>query len=353
MRFLGMTARTGVERTVVLAALILVVVWPLGLSTYYAHQILTQVFFVGIVAASVTFLSAYGGMVSFAQLALFGVSGFVYGNATTHDSKGLNLGLSPWVGIVLAIAITMAMGLVFGALASRSSGIYFLMITLTFAVIANLVFGSVTDVSGFGGISGINPPGVLLNGAGQHKEVAADALFYVALIAAIAIYMLVRYIVRTPFGIALQGVRDDPVRMASLGFNVPLHRTVAFGVGAFMSSIAGILFVWWNGHIDPASIDLGQNINVLLIAVIGGLARIEGAWIGAFAFYAISNVIQNQWPGGIPGIGGTFFTIIGLIFLGVVVVSPDGLMGLWTRYGSIDRSRRRGAPPGATPEAGG
>ena len=355
MKSLWETPRYGVERTIALAVLILVVIWPVAFSTYYAHQILTQVFFVGIVAASVTFLSAYGGMVSFAQIALFGISGFVYGNATTHDSKGLNLGLSPWVGILLAIGFTVLMGVVFGALASRSSGIYFLMITLTFAVIANLFFGSVTDVSGFGGISGINPPGVLLNGAGQSRSVAADVLFYVALVAAAVVYVLIRYLVRTPFGIALQGVRDDPVRMASLGFNVPLHRTVAFAFGAFLTSIAGILFVWWNGHIDPASIDLGQNINALLIAVIGGLARIEGAWIGAFAFYAVSNVIQNHWPNGIPGIGGTFFTIIGLIFLGIVVVSPDGLMGLWARFGDPGRLRRRtasAAGPDATPEAG-
>lgn len=346
-RFLGSHPRAGVERTIALVVLVLVVVWPVAFSTFYAHQILTQVFFMGIVAASVTFLSAYGGMISFGQIALFGVAGFVYGNATTRDSNGLNLGLSPWIGIVLAIGVTVALGVVFGALASRSSGIYFLMITLTFAVIANLFFGSVTDVSGFGGISGINPPDVLLNGTGTGRSVAADALFYTSLVAAAAIYALIRYIVRTPFGITLQGVRDDPVRMASLGFNVPLHRTAAFALGAFMTAIAGILFVWWNGHIDPASIDLGQNINALVIAVIGGLARIEGAWVGAFAFYAISNVIQNQWPSGIPGIDGTFFTIIGLIFLVIVVVSPDGLMGVWARYGSLERLRRRRAPAAA------
>lgn len=279
-------------------------------------------------------------MVSFAQVALFGISAFVYGNATTHDSKGLNLGLSPWVGILLAIGITVVMGLLFGALASRSSGIYFLMITLTFAVIANLFFGSVTDVSGFGGISGINPPHVLLNGSGTQLAVAPDRLLYVALIAALVIYAGVRYLARTPFGIALQGVRDDPIRMASLGFNVPLHRTIAFAVGAFMASIAGLLFVWWNGHIDPASINLGANINALLVAVIGGLALIEGAWIGAFFFYAISNLIQQVWPNGIPGIGGTFLTIIGLIFLVIVVVSPDGLTGIWTRYRDLDWLRR-------------
>jgi branched-chain amino acid transport system permease protein len=226
------------------------------------------------------------------------------------------------------------------------------MITLTFAVIANLFFGSVTDISGFGGISGVNPPHILLNGKPGNLSVAPDRLYYVAFGAAIVLYALVRYLIRTPFGIALQGVRDDPVRMASLGFNVPLHRTLAFAFGAFMTSIAGLLFVWWNGHIDPASINLGANINALLIAVVGGLARVEGAWIGALFIYAINNVIQNAWPNGIPGIGGTFLTIIGLIFLGVVVVSPDGLMGLWSRYGTLERLRRRRLPEEPAPGAG-
>ena len=64
-------------------------------------------------------------------------------------------------------------------------------------------------------------------------------------------YALLRYIVRTPFGLALQGIRDDPVRMSSLGYHVGLHRTLAFGFAGFIASIGGILFVWWNGHIDP------------------------------------------------------------------------------------------------------
>ena len=95
--------------------------------------------FLGIVAASLIFLSAYGGMVSLAQVAVYGIAGFVVGNATTNgNTKGLNLGWSPWWGVVAGIASPSAVGLVFGALASRSVGIYFLMITLTYSVIANL-----------------------------------------------------------------------------------------------------------------------------------------------------------------------------------------------------------------------
>ncbi len=106
--------------------------------------------------------------------------------------------------------------------------------------------------------------------------------------------MLLRYVVRTPFGLALQGVRDDPVRMSSLGYNVVLHRTLAFGFAAFVASLGGVLFVWWNGHIDPASIDLSAMIDVLVIAVIGGLYRVEAAWLGAFVFVIINNYSQQD-----------------------------------------------------------
>lgn len=332
-----------IERLIALVALVVVVVWPWTFSAYWAGQILTQVFFMGIVAASISFLSAYAGMVSFGQVAIYGIAGFVYGNATTHGgTKGLNLGYSPWLGIVLALVFALVFALLFGALASRSSGIYFLMITLTFGVIANLFFAEVAKFSGFGGISGVVPPSPLASG----QQAAAKPLYYTALVAALLVYAFIRYVVRTPFGLALQGVRDDPVRMSSLGFNVPLVRTAAFALAGLFAAIGGLFFVWWNGHIDPASIDLGTNINALLIAVVGGLSRVEGAWVGALFYYAINNVIQTYLPNGIPSIGGTFNTIIGLAFLLVVVVSPDGLTGIW-RMGADFVRRRRTEPAAA------
>jgi branched-chain amino acid transport system permease protein len=148
------------DRVVGVIALALAVTAPLWASGYWVAALLTQMLFLGIVAASLIFLSAYGGMVSLAQVAIYGIAGFVVGNATTNgNTKGLNLGWSPYWGMVAGILVAVAVGLVFGALASRSVGIYFLMITLTYSVIANLTFGQVTDVSGFGGISGIPAPG--------------------------------------------------------------------------------------------------------------------------------------------------------------------------------------------------
>ena len=189
------------------------------------------------------------------------------------------------------------------------------MITLTYSVIANLFFGQVTTSRASAG-SAASRRRTLVGSPDAHP----NRLYYIALVVALAVYALLRYLVRTPFGLTLQGVRDDPIRMASLGYNVILHRTIAFGFAAFVAAIGGVLFVWWNGHIDPASIDLGATIDVLVIAVIGGLYRLEGAWVGALFFVVINNYSQR-----IGFIGPRFHTLIGAIFLVIVLVSPGGL----------------------------
>ena len=131
--------------------------------------------------------------------------------------------------------------------------------------------------------------------------------------------------------------------MASLGYNVPLHRTLAFGFGAFLAALAGVLYAWFAGQVAPGDVDLPQTINLLIMAVIGGLVRIEGAWVGAFVFFVMQNYITSSTHVPLLGFGGTLFggsfnTLIGIIFLAIVVVSPDGLMGLW---GRLFRTRRR------------
>ena len=323
-----LSRRVTPDRVVAALALVLAATAPLYVSNYWLGQLLTQMLFLGIAAASLIFLSAYGGMVSLAQVSIYGIAGFVLGNATTNgNTKGLNLGWSPWWGIVVGLAIAVGMALLFGGLANRSVGIYFLMITLTFGVIANLFFGEVTTFSGFGGISGIRTPSLI-----GEVDTNPNRLYYVSLVVALGVYALIRYIVRTPFGLTLQGVRDDPVRMSSLGYNVPLHRTLAFTLGAFVASIAGVLSVWYNTQIAPGSIGIGQTIAVLIVAVIGGLSRLEGAWIGALA-YTLIEWYSRSWT---PTVGnwlgpGQFNTIIGIVFLLIVLLSPDGLIGISQR----------------------
>jgi branched-chain amino acid transport system permease protein len=348
--------KTQIERAIGLVALVLVAVGPFVFNSYWAHQIVIQTLLFGIAAASLIFLSAYGGMISLGQTALFGIAGVIIGNLATKGgaggtSKGLHLGWDPTIALVLAIAMTTAIGLIFGAVAARSAGIYFLMITLTYSVITTYFLGQVTIVSGFSGIGGINryTPGWIGNIIDHPNR-----LYYVALITAVLTYLLIRYVVRTPFGITLQGVRDEPIRMSSLGYNVPLHRTLAFGFAAFLASLAGVLYVWWSGQIAPGNVDLPETINLLVMAVIGGLARIEGAWLGAFAYIVIQNYVRDV---SVPGVGfggtlfgGSFNTIIGIIFLLIVLISPGGLMGIWDRaFDFVDRARRSPPPPETAP----
>jgi branched-chain amino acid transport system permease protein len=254
--------------------------------------------------------------------------------------------------VIVAIVLTTVIGLLGGAVAARSAGIYFLMITLTYSVIATYTLSQVTKISGFSGIGGINnyTPGWL-------GDVLAhpNRLYYLALGVAIFAYALIRYLVRTPFGLTLQGVRDEPIRMASLGYIVPLHRTIAFGFGAFLAALAGVLYAWFAGQVAPGDVDLPQTINLLIIAVIGGLVRIEGAWIGAFVFFVMQNEITTSTHVPLIGFGGTIFggsfnTLIGIIFLVIVLVSPDGLLGLWGRAFNGRRWPGRASPPGQTPE---
>jgi branched-chain amino acid transport system permease protein len=324
------------ERVLLVTALLLLLVAPAFTGDFFVSFVLTQVLLLGVAAASLIFLAAYGGMVSLAQTLLFGVSGFVVGNAvTTGGSKGLNLGLDPWVGVVLGVVITTILAFLLGAISSRSTGLYFLMITLTFGVIGFFFFGQVTTFSGFGGINQVRAP-EFIGTPGQFPE----RLYYVAMAVSVLVYLLLRYIGRTPFGMALQGIRDDNVRMGSLGYNLWVHRTLAFTLAGFVASLAGVLFVWWNRQIDPASIGIGEILALLIIAVIGGINRLEGAWVGAFVFVWVNNYVRD-----VPGLNqiglteSRFNTIVGIIFLSIVLLSTDGLIGIGQ---SISRFFTRG-----------
>ena len=309
---------------------------------YWVGTLLTQMLFLGIVAASLIFLSAYGGMVSLAQVAIFGIAGFV--RRQRHDERkheGPQPGLEPLVGRPRSgIAAASLVGLLFGALASRSVGIYFLMITLTYSVIANLI---IRPGDGRLGIRrDQRHPG---SEGDRHRRSAPES-------------PVLRGALRRPWPstpcFAMSPGRRSAWRCRACGTTRSAWRrwvTTSCSIGRsrscsrrFIAAIAGVLFVWWNGHIDPASIDLGATIDVLVIAVIGGLYRIEGAWVGALFFVIINNYSQQ-----ISFIGPRFHTLIGAIFLVIVLVSPGGLIGLWDSVPRCDFCSGRGGPSDRTP----
>jgi branched-chain amino acid transport system permease protein len=315
---------------------------PAIFTSFWLSQILTKALWLGIAAASLIFLSRYGGMVSLAQVGLYAIAGFTMANLVTA-AGGRSLGWSPWAAVIAGIAMATLVGLVFGAVAARSYGIYFLMITLALSVIVFYFFAQATPLSGFGGIRNVTTPDIVGN-----PIIHPEGLYYIALVASVVIFVGIRYLERTPFGIVLQGIRDDPARMRALGYNVALHRTLAFGVAAFIAGVAGILSVWYTTQISPGGVDITQSINVLVIAVIGGLVRLQGAWIGALVFALLDNYSRVLIPSVDVWLGpGRFATVIGVIFLVIVLASPGGLVGIWDSLRA--RVIRELGPRGLTP----
>jgi branched-chain amino acid transport system permease protein len=321
---------------------------PLYTSDFFLNVILTKALWLGVAAASLIFLAAYGGMVSLAQVGLYGVAGMTYANLVLADG-GSAAAWNPWLAVIAALIMATIVGLGFGWIAARSEGIYFLMITLAFSVLVFYFFSQVTQLSGFGGVNNLDLPGILGN-----PESDPTPRYFVTLVVAVVVFIALRGLATgTAFGLGLQGVRDEPARMRALGFDVTLHRMLAFAFAAFIAGIAGVLSVWYNRRITPGSINLEQTINILIIAVIGGLYRLEGAWIGALAYALIDNY-SREWVPDVGNVLGSarFNTIIGLVFLIIVLLSPGGLVGIWEDVRDRIGGRRRGGGTPTTTTAG-
>jgi branched-chain amino acid transport system permease protein len=301
------------------ALLLVLLAYPFAATPFFTFQIGGQALVLGLVALSLTFLSGYGGMLSLAQMTVAGIAGYCVAIFGLSGTPEISLGW-PWpLVIVVAMVVAAACGTLIGWLSVRTEGIYTIMITLAIGVaFFYLVQQNYAVFNGFQGFQKVPAPDAF----GIHWR---DPLpfYFLALFWAIACYAFVRYLVRTPFGVALQGVRDNPRRMAALGFNVTAHRITAYAVAGLIAAIGGILLVWYNGLITPGSVGTYWLINILMIAVLGGMRHPIGPFIGAVVFVLLQNfavdLVDRE----------RFNLLIGGIFLLIVLFSPDGLLGWW------------------------
>lgn len=328
MRLAGPRALRGGLTALLVVVLALV---PAVFTTYFTSAVAARSLIFGLAAVSLTFLAAYGGIVSLAQTGLYGIAGYVMARFIVNN------GMDPVLAALAAIAIAAACGLLFGAIVSGSEGIYLLMITLALGVITYFFFSQVDTFGGHEGINSVTAPGFIGNPVTHPTRI-----YEVSLACCVIVYAAIRFLARTNFGLAMQGVRDDPIRMRALGFNVRLHRTLAFTAGALIAALAGVLGTWNDTRISPGTIQVSQIIQLMTIAVIGGLYRIEGAWIGALIYTLLDTYTR--------GITERFETWIGVILLAILIVSPDGLTGVAQRVAA--RLRRRSASPPSPPVAG-
>jgi branched-chain amino acid transport system permease protein len=325
--------RTGVVALLLTAPFLLLAVLPLNQAQFWTANVLGRAVVFGIIALSLTFLATYGGFISLAQMMIAGTAG--YGVAVTVDGAVPSIvgGLPYALAVPLGLLAATAMGLLVGAIAVRTRDIYLLMITLALAM---GVFRFVeTNIAWFNGYEGIrNVVGPRLFGQDFRNPYV---FYYVSLAVALLLYGFVLYLVRTPFGLVLQGIRDNARRVAALGYSVPLHRIAAFGVAGFIAGCGGVLATIYNIGISPGSIGLGPTVNVLIMSVIGGLGHPVGAFIGSLIFTVFDTFAANLYD------RDRFNTLIGLVFLVIVLVSPDGVTGIFGRLRGLAGAGKRSA----------
>ncbi len=311
----------------------LLVLAPAFCSNFVLLQILGWAMILGMIALSLMFLAGYGGMVSLVQLTIAGIAGYMTAILGSSAVGGISLNWPWWLAVPVALLIAVVFGTLVGALAVRTAGIYTIMITLAIAAaFFYFVQQNYAVFNGFTGFNNLLPPVFL--GVDWH---APTVFYYLILICAAAAYFAVLYVARTPFGLALQGVRDNSRRMAALGFSVTAHRVAAYGVASLIAAVAGVLLVWLNAQVSPGTVAVGPAIDILIIAVVGGIGHPIGSFIGAL-IYVILRTFALDALVAVGLSGERFQLLIGLGFLIIVFGSPDGLLGLWTKL--RNRSRR-------------
>ena len=301
-----------------------VLVFPFVATPFFTFQVAAQSLVLGLIALSLSFLAGYGGMVSLAQMTVAGIAGYAMAVLGTSSAAEISLGWPWWVAVPFAIGIAVLCATLIGWLSVRTEGIYTIMITLAIGVaFYYMVLQNYSIFNGFQGLRELKAPTVL--GISWREPMP---FYFLALFWSLAGYFLVRYIVRAPFGITLQGIRDNPRRMAALGFHVVAHRVAAYALAGLIAAVGGILLAWYNALMTPGSVGTGWLINILVIAVLGGVKHPIGAFVGALVFVLLQtfaiDVIDRE----------RFNLVIGGVFLAIVLFSPDGLLGLWAKLRS-------------------
>jgi branched-chain amino acid transport system permease protein len=311
---------------ILLLGLVLVFL-PAIATDFVLNQIVGWTLILGMIALSLMFLAGYGGMVSLAQMTIAGVAGYMITVFGASSLPTISLFWPWWLAAPVAIIIAVAFGTLAGALSARTEGIYTIMITLAIAVaFFNLTLQNWTIFNGFNGFTSVPAPVVL--GINWRAPVP---FYYLILFFAALSYCAVVYISRAPFGLALQGVRDNPRRMEAIGYNVTAHRIAAYTFASLIAAVGGILMVWLNNQISPGTAGVEATIDLLVIAVVGGLGHPIGAFVGALIFVILRTFALDALVA-IGLDGRRFQTIIGLGFLVIVLFSPDGIIGLWRRW---------------------
>jgi branched-chain amino acid transport system permease protein len=300
----------------IFAVLVLLATVPVTLPGYLT-SLATLTLIYALLAMSVDILAGYAGRTPLCHGAIFGTATYVVMYYAT------TAGGNPWVALLLGILAALAVSLVFAALAVRTSGVYFLLLTLALGMIVWGVCQRWTSVTG--GENGLR--------GNARPEVLADPVvfyYFVLVVGLAATYVMWRF-VRSPFGLSLKGIRESESRMRSLGYDTTRHLLIGFLFSGLMAGLSGVLYAWFNSFVSPSTVALAQSVKGLLMVIVGGVGTLFGGVVGAAVIIVLENVVSSfteRWS-----------MVLGGLFVLTMIFAPEGIVGKLRSY--LARRRRR------------
>jgi len=289
---------------VAFAVLLTVPQWMPGI--YYVN-VASQILFYAIFALGLNVLVGYAGLVSLGHAGLFGVTAYAVGYM-------LQLGLGHPAAILIALLISLVSMAIFAALSLRSTGIGFIMITLALGeILWGLAYRWISLTGGDNGLSLKTRPEPF-----GYSLSDVNTFYYATLIIFLLSLAATAVFVRSPFGAALMGTRDQPRRMNALGYHVWAIRFYACMFSGLLTSVSAVLFVYYTQFISPQTLALTASAEVLLMVISGGAGTLLGPIVGATLVVVVKTVVSGfieRWN-----------FLLGAIFVAIVILMPDGLV---------------------------
>jgi branched-chain amino acid transport system permease protein len=291
---------------------------PNLISSFYL-RVLAEIMIYGLLAMAVNIMSGYTGLAPFGQAGIFGTGAYMVGFLVVK--AGVD---QMYVTVPAGIMAATVLAMVFGAIAIRTSGLYFLMITLAEGMIIWGLAYRLDKITGAeNGLRGISRPEFLR---------AFPTYYYVVLVVVALTAAAMYVVIKSPFGLTMQGIREGERRMRALGYNVPLHKWIAFTLAGFFSGIAGVLYVYYNNFVSPATVEFARSAEELLMVILGGSGTFVGPIIGSIVITSVRHGVSlytDRW-----------LMILGVIYVFTIMVTPGGIVRGVRQFGDWMRHRR-------------
>lgn len=294
---------TSVLLTVVLLAL------PAVISSY-GVRLASEVFIMGIFVMSLGLIAGYAGLVSLGHAAFFGVGAYTVALLGQYVS-------SSYVLIAAAAVLAGVAAWVSGYLFIRTSGAYFLMITLAFGQMLYAIVYKLKSVTG--GADGMKVSASLDFGFGTITSTMQ--FYYVMAVLFLACYFLLRLFIASPFGKGVKGVMENPLRMKTLGYNIREYQIIAYTLSGMMAGFAGAMYAYFNFFVSPDMVSWMFSGQALIMVIVGGVGTLLGPAVGAAFFVVLQNYVSSftdRWP-----------LIMGLIFVAFVLYGRGGIVHIF------------------------